>query len=330
MTQICAVPRDRHQTQSNVISTVGGNSSDVTVRFDRLIAETIALEFLLIACACYLASIVYQAGALSHWPSTEQYVPAALHIAVLVSIVSLGFKHYFYIQEQSRDRFMWNGLTAVVLAFSLFLALQFVLKTTDSYSRGTFFFQFFAAIAAMVVYRGSVHAHVCCGIQSGTVEVRRAVVIGNDSCNVEMIETLRHSGVRTVGVLQFPCIHGNVVPGVGGVSWNIRKLVERCRSLNPDDVIFLATASELQIISCIADALSELPVSAHIVPVGASELWASARVSSLGRIVTMQVLRPPIAYRSSADCVAAFPWLCWRSRFLSTVLVPSELRPAAI
>jgi FlaA1/EpsC-like NDP-sugar epimerase len=243
MTQMCAVPRDRHQTQSKVISTVGGNSSEVTVRLDRLIVETIALEFVLIACTCYLASVVYQAEAFSHWPSTEQYVPAALHIAVLVSIVSLGFKQYFDIQQQSRDRFIWNGLAAAVLAFALFLALQFVLKTTDSYSRGTFFFQLFAAVAAMVVYRGRMHTHVCCGIKSGTVEVRRAVVIGNDSGNVEMIETLRHSGIRTVGVLQFPCIHGNVVPGVGGVSRNIRKLVERCRSLNPDDVIFLATAS---------------------------------------------------------------------------------------
>jgi len=55
-------------------------------------------------------------------------------------LAALGFKHYVGIQAQSRDRFMWSGIGAVALAFSLFLSLLFVFKIADWYSRGTFFF----------------------------------------------------------------------------------------------------------------------------------------------------------------------------------------------
>src|SRR6266478_4840780 len=95
---------------------------------------------------------------LSTWPPFEQYVPAALSIALLVLLAALGFKHYVGVQAQSRDRFMWSGIGAVALAFSLFLSLLFVFKIADWYSRGTFFFQFIGAATAILITRGAIHA----------------------------------------------------------------------------------------------------------------------------------------------------------------------------
>jgi Undecaprenyl-phosphate glucose phosphotransferase len=295
MTMNFAAPNVGNQTPVNATSVPGGVSSVVVDRLERLLTRIVALEFFVIAGACHFASVIYNEAFLSRWPPTEQDIPAALFIALLALIASLGFKHYLGVQTQSRDRFMWNGLGAILLAFSLLLSLLFVFKITDWYSRGTFFFQFFGAIAAMLIVRGLVHAHIRHGIQTGMVEARRAVLIGDDSSNVEILENLRHSGIRSVGTLQFPCIHGYTVPGVGAFSHNIRKLVERCRSFRPDDIIFLATPSDLPRISYVADALSELPVTVHIIPTGAKDLWASAKVANFGGIVTIQVLHPPLS-----------------------------------
>jgi Undecaprenyl-phosphate glucose phosphotransferase len=284
-----------YQTPRDATSAADGDSSVVIGRLERLLTKIVALEFLVIAGACYLASVIYNEAFLSRWPPTEQGIPAASFIAFLVLIASLGFKHYLGVQTQSRDRFMWNGLGAILLAFSLLLSLLFVFKTTDWYSRGTFYFQFFGSIAAMLIVRGLAHAHIRHGIQTGMVEARRAVLIADDRSNVEIPENLRHCGIRSVGMLPFPNIHGYTVPGVAAFPQNIRQFVERCRSFRPDDVIFLATPSDLLTISYVAGALSELPVTVHIIPIGARDLWASAKVANFGGTVSIQVQHPPLS-----------------------------------
>ena len=135
-------------------------ASTVIGRLERLLVQIVALEFLVIAGTCYLASAIYYETFLSTWPPVEQYVPAALSIALLVLLTALGFKHYVGVQMQSRDRFMWSGIGAVALAFSLFLSLLFVFKIADWYSRGTFFFQAHREVVWVIF--GLFRSTVCC------------------------------------------------------------------------------------------------------------------------------------------------------------------------
>jgi Undecaprenyl-phosphate glucose phosphotransferase len=276
-------------------------SFGIVGRLEHLLARIVAIEFLAVAAACYLASVVYFELFLSEWPSTAQYVASAFFIAGLVLIASFAFKHYVGVQAQPRDRFMWGGLGAVVLAFSLFLSLLFVLKIADWYSRGTFFFQFFGAATAILIARGMIYSHLHRAITSGQVEARRALLIGDIENCKGVLANLRRAGIRAVGIFQFPHIRGNTVPGAGAYSHNVRKLVEDCRAQRPDDIVFLAEPHDLPRIGFVADALSELPVTVHVIPIGADDLWASSRMADFGGTVTIQVLHPPL---SAVDLVA--------------------------
>jgi Undecaprenyl-phosphate glucose phosphotransferase len=258
-------------------------------RLERLLARVVAVEFLVIAGTCYLASLVYFGTILLIWPAMDQYITAALSIALLVLLNALCFKHYACVQAQSRDRFMLSGLGAVALAFSLFLSLLFVFKVADWYSRGTFFFQFGAAAVVILILRGMMHARICRVVQSGAVEARRAVLIGERGNSGDVLDNLRQSGIRLVGIHEYP------IEVVGGFSQDLRKFVERCRAFKPEDVIFLARAADLPRISYIAVALSELPVTVHIVPIGAGDLWASSKITNYGGTVAIQVLHPPLS-----------------------------------
>jgi Undecaprenyl-phosphate glucose phosphotransferase len=323
---------------TNQMSVHATSLSDTTVpvaigRLERLLARIVALEFLVIAGTCYLTSAIYYATFLSTWPPIEQYVPAALSIALLVLITALGFKHYVGVQAQSRDRFMWSGIGAVALAFSLFLSLLFMFKIADWYSRGTFFFQFIGAGIAMLIARARIHTNIRRAITSGAVEARRAVLIGDPNDNGDILNNLRRSGIRSVGNLPLPYIHGNTVPGVGAFSRNIRKFVEKCRAFKPDDIIFLATPSDLPRIACVVDALSELPVTVHIVPMGASDLWGSSKVVNFGGIVTVQVLHPPLsafdlaAKRAFDICIAGLALVVlWPFLLLVSLAIKLEAR----
>src|SRR5262249_6828734 len=156
-------------------------------------------------------------------------------------------------------------------------------------------FQFVGAGIAMLITRGTLHAHIRRAIASGAVEARRGVVIRHPYENREILNNLRQSRIRSVGSFPLPHDHANTVPGVGAFSHTIRKSLDRCRAFKPDATIFLAAPSDLPRIACAADALSELPVTVHIIPIGASDLWASSKVVNFGGVVTVQVLHPPLS-----------------------------------
>jgi Undecaprenyl-phosphate glucose phosphotransferase len=261
-------------------------------RIEAVLVRTVVIEFLVVAGTCFLTSVIYFKTILTQWPPAAEYVPTALVIAILVLLTTLGFRQHRAIQAQPRDRYLWSGIGAVTLAFSLFLSLLFVFKIADWYSRGTFLSQFFGVAAAVLMSRGAMHRYVRHAIQVGTIEARRAVLVGDAGANGDVLRRLQQFGVRYAGVLPFPSVPGKISSGVQTFSTAIQTFVEQCRRLRPDDVIFLGTPEDLP---RIVDALSQLPVTAHVIPTGVSDLWSSAKIVNFGEAVTIQVLRPPLS-----------------------------------
>jgi len=210
-------------------------------RLEQLLAWHIAVEFFAIAGTCYLMGVIYFETLLAIWPSTNQYLPAALSTApaLLVVTTAFGFKHYVGVPTQSRSHFMWSGLRAVVLGFSSFLFLLFVFKFADRYSRAMFFFQFLGSGATILITRAMTHAYIRRAIASGVVGTRRALFIGDTSKCSKILDNLRQSGIRSIGAVPFPYIHGDTDSGIRAVSQNVRNFVERCRAFDPDDIFSL-------------------------------------------------------------------------------------------
>src|ERR1019366_5122937 len=85
-----------------------------------LVAKMAVAEFLAVAAAAYVVSLIYYLAILQSWPPWEAYVSSALFLAGLATLVSLSFRHYQKLQIQPLHRFLWTGISAVVLAFSFF------------------------------------------------------------------------------------------------------------------------------------------------------------------------------------------------------------------
>jgi Undecaprenyl-phosphate glucose phosphotransferase len=264
-------------------------------RIERLLAGIIAIEFSTIAATCFITSTLYFYLVLTVAPPTSEYTSAALLIALLVVVLSLGFKQYVAIQAQPRDRFMLGGFGAVALGFSLFLSCLFLFKIGDWYSRGTFFSQFVGVGAITLFLRGGIHSYVRRAIQSGSIEARKAVLIGDAKSNAHIVRRLQRQGVHWAGFLSFPYVHGYPVPGAEVFSPGVRSFVERCRGFKPDDIIFLAETADLPRVAALVGPLSELPASVHVIPTPSTDFWALAKVANLGEIATIQVLRPPLS-----------------------------------
>jgi len=262
-----------------------------------LLMRVATAEFLGTAAVAYATSFIYSQVVLESWPAASIYVPSALIIALLVLLVSVGFRHYVTLQIQPLHRYLWNGIGAVALAFSFFLSALFLLKMTDDYSRVTFFAQLVTVAITVLGARAISHARIQAAVASGRIEARRAVLIGDATRHARITRRLRDAGVRIVRALPLPDI---AVDAAGTERHDpdrrqARRLIEICRQQRPDDIVILATAADLPVSTWLAETFSELPVSLHVVSVEAEDLLGSARLGELGALVTIQLLHPPLS-----------------------------------
>jgi Undecaprenyl-phosphate glucose phosphotransferase len=293
-------------------------------------------EFLVVAGLAYAASVIYQ-GALQGsipltWSSTDQYIAAALFLAVMVELVSLGFGHYKNCQAQARHAFLWSGVGAVALAFSFLLSVLFLLKIAEPYSRATFVFQFVTIEIAVLTMRAVSYSRLQSSIAAGLVNARRVVLIGDSANCAHFSSRLKATGIRTVASYPFP---GRSDPdGAGSYSdradEELRRLIDACRRLKPDDVMILAKQGSLPQLTNLVGSLSEVPAGLHIVLVEAAQLLASARIVEFGNTVTMQVLQPPLSmiqrvFKRVFDVVISATALVVLSPLLAIVAIAIKL-----
>lgn len=300
-------------------------------RFAAVQPSIVLLEFLGVASAAYLSSVFYRYPVVELQP--DAYLPAALSIAILVSMFSIGFRHFEAIQRQPLHLLLWNGLGAVALAFSFFLTTLFLLKLSDDYSRGAFIFQFIAVMVGISLTRATSYFWLQSATRSGLVEARHVVLIGDERYRSQFADLVRTTGIQSVGSLPFPH-HRGAQPGQEPTtlvdSKTARQMIEQCRSTNPDDIVILASQEEFAAAPELARLLSELPVNVHIVPLGSVNVFGTSRIAELGDLKTLQVSRPPLssldrAIKRTFDIAAAATGLFLLAPLFAMVAIAIKL-----
>ena len=267
-------------------------------RITSFYAKIILLEFLAVVFSAYASSAFYRYTALQLQPDITEYAPAALFIATLILLFSVGFRQFRAIQRQPLHVLLWSGIGAVALAFSFFLSTLFLLKLTADYSRGAFISQIIAVTLTVSLTRTMAYFWLQSAMRAGRVEARHVVLIGNEHYRLQFTDLVRTTGIRSVAELPFPHHRGAKADCDSSLlvdTKTARQTIEFCRSANPDDIVILASQEELSAAPELARLLSELPVNVHIVPLGSVNIFGTSRIAEMGDLKTLQVSRPPLS-----------------------------------
>jgi Undecaprenyl-phosphate glucose phosphotransferase len=257
-----------------------------------------AIEFILVGVAACATAIGYHAMILESWKLTSAYAGAALFLSMLVLLISIGFRHYAAVQTRPRHVFLINGLATVALAFSIFLSTMFILKLTDEYSRATFMLQFVNVIAVVMCVRALSYSRLSSAIESGTLEARRVVLVGDPRYFAQFESRLRSSGIQTVGT--FTISGGQSISPALLAAGTIREMTDYCRGHHADDVLIVGTQQNWPLVVRLATSLADLPIGVLIIPVDAMAVFAGARIAEFGNVTAMQISQPPL---SAADLI---------------------------
>lgn len=306
------------------------------IRFGAVCVRFLALEFLAVALAAYGSGVAYEYTAytqLDLLPEINQYIPAALFLAALVTSVSLGLRHFRALQRQPLHALLWNGLGGVALAFSFFLSTLFLLKLMGEYSRGAFLFQVVAVSATVCIMRTASYFWLQSATRSGLVEARRVVLIGDEQYRLQFTDLAKTAAIRSGGALSFPQHTNNKANQDSAFLFDaagIRQIIDYCRSAQPDDIVILASQDELSAAPELARILSELPVNVHIVPFGSVNIFGTSRIAELGDLKTLEVSRPPLSLferslKRAFDLVVATAGLSLLAPLLVAVAIAIKL-----
>ena len=272
------------------------------VNINTVITAYAAIEFFAVACTAYVTGFLYHGVYLYIWHTDPRYIFAALFIATLVTLVSLGLRSFISIRRQPRHVFLWRGIGAVVLAFSLFLSTIFVTKIAEEYSRVTFILQIVGVGITVACMRVVFYGWLQSAIAMNQIEARRVALIGDTShCSI-FANRLKISGIQTAGTFRLPKLRSANRSA-------LRQLVANIRLRRVDDVLILATNEIMPAMFDLASCLAELPAGIHIVPVDALNVFASSQITELGNLQTIQVYRPPLS-RFDLFIKRAFDVIC--------------------
>jgi len=265
-------------------------------RLSAFLRRWAAIEFIVVGAAACATGVGYHAMILESWNLTSGYVGAALFLPILVVLISIGFRHYTAVQTRPRNVYLINGLASVALAFSIFLSTMFILKLTDEYSRATFLLQFVTVTVVVMCVRALSYSRLSSAIESGALEARRVVLVGDPRYFAQFEHRLRSSGIQTVGT--FTISVGQSVSPAPLAAGTIREMTDYCRGHHADDVFVMGTQQNWPLAVRLATSLAALPIGVLIIPVDTMAVFAGARIAGFGDVTAMQISQPPL---SAAD-----------------------------
>ena len=223
---------------------------------------------------------------------------------------------------------IWN------YAFFSMFALGFLTKSIDIFSRGTLLLFYFAGFAAIALLRTVLNRQIRAGCKTGRVAARQIMLVGTER---KIREFQKHyqpwnHGLRiTHSIVLDEHFDGSKQEGDGlELEQTLNDALSLTRQERPDDIILLLPWSRRSLIERCVEHFANGSVSIHLGPQAIFDRFVDARLSKMGPIATLNLVRPPLSLletglKRSFDIVAAATGLLVLSPAFVIIAILSRL-----
>ncbi len=265
------------------------------------------------------------------------FLEAGLMVALFFTLPFLFREKYnltSYISNDARIPglfFIWN------YAFFSMFALGFLTKSTDIFSRGTLVLFYFAGFGAIALLRAQLARQVTLGCKTGRIAARQVMLVGTEAKIRDFQTQFQpwNHGLRiNHSIVLDEHFDGSAQTGDDR---KLEKTLDDALSLTRqdriDDVILLLPWSRSSLIEHCVEQFATSSVSIHLGPQAIFDRFIDARLTKLGSIATLNLIRPPlskmeIALKRSFDILASVAGLTLLSPFLLVFFVMTKLDSA--
>jgi Undecaprenyl-phosphate glucose phosphotransferase len=185
---------------------------------------------------------------------------------------------------------IWN------LAFACLIALGFLTKTGQAYSRGWIVMFYGSGMAMIVVVHALMARSIKAGYRNGMVATRRLFLVGPVSNVREFMRKYRpeDAGLEVVGTAFLPEAQ-NPTDIPQGLHSSLQDAVAYARLQRPDDVFIIMPWSHQQVINHCIEAFMTVPASIHLGPEQILDRFDQVTIEKVGSVASLHLLRPPLS-----------------------------------
>jgi Undecaprenyl-phosphate glucose phosphotransferase len=267
---------------------------------------TAACDAAVVASLVYAVSFAYHLGA-TGLPGVDRSTrELAAMLATLFVFVNLMRGRYQIANYLSARGQMGSAFAVWNITLVAFLALLFLAKIADHYSRIVMVATYLCGIPVIALSRSAVVRLVAAGSRSGRITAERAFLIGREANIMSFVSRHKpwHMGFAVTDVAFLKS------GGEAALAADLTAAVANCRMTRPDAVFIAVPWSEQEAITACVDAFMNLPVAIHLAPEPIMERFGNAHVVHTGTLSSLRLTRQPlstveVAAKRAFDIVAA-------------------------
>ncbi len=217
---------------------------------------------------------------------------AAIGISVAVLFVAFNAAQHEYAISTylnfgancRRAIFVWNA------TFFTTLVVFFLTKESAEFSRAAMMLFYGCGLVSLVILRCMIVYHVKANVSTGRVAAARIVLVGEEG---ELRDFVARHQPWTVGI---DIVASAVLRGDDTLKEDLALAAASARVLRPDDIFIMLPWSRTSAIDACVEAFTQVPASIHLGPQRVLDRFAKARVSRMGPIASLHLVRRPLTF----------------------------------
>jgi Undecaprenyl-phosphate glucose phosphotransferase len=246
-------------------------------------------DFCAIVLAAVASNVIYKLATFGLLPDVEPVTEVGVAVGALVVISNIQRNEYVIRQFSEFSGQIGRCISVWNLAFFCVLALGFITKTTDVFSRGATGVLYVVGLLALGGMRVLMVRLVDTTTHKGLLPQRRLVVVGFESQLSAFVERYDLSKSR------MEIISATMLRGEAYLTDDLALAAATVRMLRPDDIFIAVPWSQTQTIEACVDTFLRTPAEIHLGPEAILDRFSEAEVAQLGPISSLNLTRRPLS-----------------------------------
>jgi Undecaprenyl-phosphate glucose phosphotransferase len=247
----------------------------------------------------WTASIGYHLAVYQNLGSFPLTVELAVFIASIFCFTNMLQRRYRLTRHLTSKGQMIEAFNVWNVTMVAFIAIVFLAKVGDNYSRGVIILTYLAGIPLIALARWWVVKIVSIASKTGRLAAQRVLLLGREA---EMTSFMaRHQPWNTGLMIQDMVILRQPRTDMTGperealLAEDLTQAVHNARRSRPDGIYLAVPWSERDIIERCIDAFMNLPVSISLAPEQVLDRFNNPRIIRIGAIASLEVTPPPLS-----------------------------------
>jgi len=259
------------------------------------------------------ASSTYHLAAYGHFGSRQITFELAMMISAIFVFTNVLKGRYQLGNYLSTKGQIAQAFTVWNITMVAFIAIVFMAKIVDHYSRAVVFATYLTGIPLISLARSGIVRTISMASKTGRITSERVFLIGREQDVMSFVSRHQPWNIGFV-IVDVAFLRSNdarrINDPAAALAADLATAAARCRQMRPDSVFIAMPWSEQETIDACVDAFMNLPVAIHLTPERIMDRFDNPHIVRIGSLASLRLTRPAlsraeIAAKRVFDVVAA-------------------------